>query len=75
MDKFGSVVDRMNMKLRSKFLTFRGLRSNFVVLFLCGAHQLVLILRSSVLMVLDLNEVDVTLQYVEIFGSILSGEG
>ena len=42
------------------------------VLFLGGAR---LVLRSRVLTVLDLDEVDVTLQYAEIFGSMLSGEG
>jgi len=41
-------------------------------LFLCGAQ---LVLRSSVLTVLDLGEVDVTLENAEIFGSMLSGEG
>jgi len=42
------------------------------VLFLCGAQ---LVLRSSVLTVLDLDEVNVTLENAEIFGSALSGEG
>jgi len=40
------------------------------VLFLCGAQ---LILWSSVLTVLD--EVNVTLENAETFGSVLSGEG
>ena len=40
------------------------------VLFLCGAQ---LVLRSSVLTVLDLDEVNVTLDDAEIFGSVLSG--
>ena len=43
------------------------------VLFLRGAQ---LVLRSSVLTILDLNdEVNVTLKNAEIFGSMLSGEG
>ena len=43
------------------------------MLFLRGAQ---LVLRSSVLTILDLNdEVNVTLKNAEIFGSMLSGEG
>jgi len=42
------------------------------VLFLCGAQ---LVLRSSVLTVLDFDEVNVTLGNAETFGSVLSGEG
>ena len=42
------------------------------VLFLRGAQ---LVLRSSVLIVLDLNEVNVTLKSTEIFASMLSGKG
>ena len=42
------------------------------VLFLRGAQVL---LRSSVLTVLDLDEVNVTLENAEIFRSVLSGEG
>ena len=41
------------------------------MLFLQGIQ---LILRPSVLTILDLNEVDVTLKNAEIFGSVLSGE-
>ena len=40
------------------------------VLFLCGVQ---LVLRSSVLTVLDLNEVDVTPRFAEVFGLMLSG--
>lgn len=40
------------------------------MLFLCGAQQF---LRSSVVIVLDLDVVDVTLKIAEIFGSVLSG--
>ena len=40
--------------------------------FLHGAQ---LVLLSSVLTVLDLDEVNVTLENAEIFGSVLSGEG
>ena len=42
------------------------------VLFLHGAQ---LILRSSVLTVLDLDEMNVTLENAEIFGPVLFGEG
>ena len=42
------------------------------LLFLRGAQ---LVLRSSVLTVLELSEVNVTLENAEIFGSALSGEG
>ena len=42
------------------------------MLFLCGSQ---LVLQSSVLAVLDLDEVNVTLENAEIFGSVLSGEG
>jgi hypothetical protein len=42
------------------------------VLFLHGAQ---LVLWSSVLTVLDLDEVNVTLENTEIFGSVLSEEG
>jgi len=38
-------------------------------------HDAQLVLSSSILAVLDLNEVDVTLKYAEIFRSVLSGEG
>ena len=106
MDKFGGVIDRMNMKLGSKFLNslriktqlLRRLQRVIVVdgathsqkdgvesnggslkdgaeafmLFLRGAQ---LVLRSSVLTVLDLDEVNVMLKNAEIFGSMLSGEG
>ena len=42
------------------------------VLFLRGTR---LVLRSNVLTVLNLDEVNVTLKNAEIFGSVLSGEG
>jgi hypothetical protein len=42
------------------------------MLFLRGTH---LFLRSSVLVVLDFKEVNVTLENTGIFGSVLSGEG
>jgi hypothetical protein len=45
-------------------------RAEVFVLFLRGAQ---LLLRSSVLSVLDLDEVDVTLENAEIMGSVLSG--
>ena len=42
------------------------------VLFLCGVQ---LVLRSCVLTVLDLNEVDVTPRFADVFGSMLFGVG
>jgi hypothetical protein len=42
------------------------------VLFLCGVQ---LVLRSGVLTVLGLNEVDVTLRFAEVVRSMLSGVG
>jgi hypothetical protein len=103
----GSIIDRMNMKLGSKFLKFLRTKTKLLkrlqcvivvdgvnhtqkddversnggslkdgaeafVLFLCGAQ---LVLRSSVLTVLDLDEVNVTLENAEIFGPVLFGEG
>ena len=102
MDKFGGVIDRMNMKLGSKFLNSLRIKTQLLrrlqcvivvdgathsqkdgvegngcslkdgaeafVLFLCGAQ---LVLWSSVLTVLNLDEVDITLKNAEIFGSVL----
>jgi len=42
------------------------------VLFLCGVQ---LVLRSCVLTVLDLDEVDVAPSFVEVYRSVLSGVG
>ena len=42
------------------------------VLFLCGVQ---LVLRSGVLTVLDLDEVDVAPRFVEVFRSVLPGVG
>jgi hypothetical protein len=42
------------------------------VLFLCGVQ---LVLRSGILTVLDLDKVDVTPRFAEVFGSVLSGVG
>ena len=104
-DKFSSVIDRMDMKLESKFLNslkiktqlhkrlqhvivvngathsqkygVEGQRGSWkdgaqaFTLFLLGAQ---LVLWSSVLTVLDLDEVNITLEKAEIFGSVLSGE-
>ena len=106
MDKFGTVIDRMNMKLGSKFHNSLKIKTQLLkrlqrvivvdgairsqkdgvesnggslenvvkafVLFLRGAQ---LFLRSSDLTVLDLDEVNVTLEDAEIFGAVLSGEG
>ena len=46
--------------------------ANVFVLFVCGVQ---LVLRSGVLTVLDLDEVDVTPRFAEVFGSMLSGVG
>ena len=43
-----------------------------VVLFLCGVQ---LVLRSGVLTILDLDEVDVTPRFTQVFRSVLSGVG
>jgi len=105
IDYFGSVVDRMNMKLGIKFLNFLKIKTQLLKrpqslivvnsathsqkdgmegngglervgqrpeLLLRGAQ---LVLRSSVLTVLDLDKVDVMLDDDEIFGLVLSGEG
>ena len=42
------------------------------MLFLCGVQ---LVLRSGVLTILDLDKVDVTPRFAEVFGSMLSGVG
>ena len=42
------------------------------VLFFCGFQ---LVLRSCVLTILDLDEVDVTPSFIEVFRSVLSGVG
>ena len=42
------------------------------VMFLCGVQ---LVLRSGVFTILDLDEVDVTPRFAEVFGSLLSGVG
>jgi len=47
-------------------------RAEAFVLFLRGAY---LVLRSSVFTALDPDEVNVTLENAETFGSVLSGEG
>ena len=106
MDKFGSAVKRMYIKLGSKFFNSLKIKTQLLkrlqcvivvygathsqkdgvegnggslkdraeafVLFLCGAQ---LVLRSTVLTVHDLNEVNVLLKIAEIFVSVLSGEG
>ena len=43
------------------------------VLFLCGVYKLVL--RYGVFTILDLDEVDVTPMFAEVFRSVLSGVG
>ena len=51
--------------------SLKNVAKNFV-LFLCSVQ---LVLRSGVLTVLDLDEVDVAPSLVEVFGSVLSGVG
>jgi hypothetical protein len=106
MDKFGSVIDRMNMKLGSKPLNSLRIKTQLLkrlqrVIVVdsaihsqkdggesnrgslkCGAQDFVLflrsaqlVLRSSVLIILDLDEVNVTLKNAEIFGLVLSTRG
>ena len=106
MDRFGSVVDRMNMKLGSGFPNYLRIKTQLLrslqpmISVDCATHSqkdgvesngsplkdgadafvlfpngTQLVLRSSVLTVLDLNEVDVMLSNAEIFGPVLSGEG
>jgi len=52
----------MNMKLGSKFLNSLRIKTQ-------------ILLRSSVLTILEIDEVNVTLENTETFGSVLSGEG
>jgi len=51
---------------------WRMLQRSCFVLFLCGVQ---LVLRSGVLTIFYLNEVDVTLSFAEVFSSVLSGDG
>ena len=104
MDKFGSVIDRMNMKLGSKPLNSLRIKTQLLkrlqrVIVVdsaihsqkdggesnrgslkCGAQDFVLflrsaqlVLRSSVLIILDLDEVNVTLKNAEILGRCCLG--
>jgi hypothetical protein len=42
MDKFGSVIDRMNIRLRSKFLNFLRIKTQLVTRLQCAhAHVIV----------------------------------
>jgi hypothetical protein len=92
MNKFGSIIDRMNMQLGSKYLDFLRIKTQLLKrlqrvivadsathfqkdgmegnggsledgaeAFVLYLRSIQLILRSSVLTVLDLNEVNVTL--------------
>ena len=106
MDKFGSKVGKMNMKLESKFLDSLRIKTQLLkrvkreivadcaihsqkdgvegnrgslkggaeafMLFLRSAY---LFLRSNVLTVLDIDEVNVSLENAKILGLVLSGEG
>ena len=69
----GSVVDGAAHTQKDDVESNGGSLENVAkvfVLFLVGVH---LVLRSGVLTVLDLDEVDVTPRFAEVFGSMLSG--
>ena len=70
-----SVVDGATQTQKDDVENNRGFLENVAdiyVLFLCGVQ---LVLRSCVLTVLDLDKVDVTPRFAEVFGSMLSGVG
>jgi len=69
------VVDGAAHTQKDDVVSNGGSLENFAeifVLFLCGVQ---LVLRSCILTVLDLDEVDVTPRFAEVFGSMLSGVG
>jgi hypothetical protein len=70
-----SVVDGTAHTQKDDVESNRGSLENvaeILVLFLCGVE---LVLRSGVLTVLSLDEVDVTPRFAEVFRSVLSGVG
>jgi len=70
-----SVVDGATHTQKDDVESNRGSLENVAevfVLFLCNVQ---LVLRSGVLAILDLDEVDVTPRFAEVFGSMLSGVG
>ena len=70
-----SVVDGAAHTQKDDVKSNRGSLENVAkvfVLFICGVQ---LVLRSGVLTVLNLDEVDVTPRFAEVFGSMLSGAG
>ena len=70
-----SVVDGATHTQKDDVESNRGSLENVAqvfVLFLCGVQ---LVLRSGALTVLDLDEVDVTPSFAEVFRSMLSGVG
>ena len=70
-----SVVDGAAHTQKDDVKSNRGSLENVAkvfVLFLCGVQ---LVLRSGVLTVLDLDKVDVTPRFAEVFRSVLSGVG
>ena len=70
-----SVVDGAAHTQKDDVESNRGSLENVAevfVLFLCGVQ---LVLRSGVLTVLDLNKVDLTPRFAEVFRSVLSGVG
>jgi hypothetical protein len=70
-----SVVDGATHTQKDDVESNRGSLENVAevfVLFLCSVQ---LVLRSGVLTILDLDEVDVTPRFAEVFRSVLSGDG
>jgi hypothetical protein len=70
-----SVVDGATHTQKDDVESNRGSLENVAeifVLFLCGVQ---LVLRSGVFTILDLDEVDVTPSFAEVFRSVLSGVG
>ena len=70
-----SVVDGAAHTQKDDVESNRGSLENVAkvfVLFLCGVQ---LVLRSGVLTILDLDKVDVTPRFAEVFRSVLSGVG
>ena len=70
-----SVVDGAAHTQKDDVESNGGSSENGAEAFVLYLRSIQLILRSSVLTVLDLNEVNVTLENAEIFGPVLSGEG
>ena len=70
-----SIVDGAARSQKNGVESSRGVLKNGAEVFVLFLRSAQLVLRSSVLTVLELDEVDVMLENAEIFGSVLSGEG